>query len=591
MTHRLIDTMLRRQNSEQRIAVLETRHCVVLAGPGSGKTTTLSLAMAQALTRVSEPRGIACITYNNECAGELRSRLSRLGVHASERVFIGTVHSFALSQVIAPYARCVMPELPSGFRVANDAERKAVIREAHAQLDLGPGNPLESWKYAETKRRNVVDRTSSDWRERNPQQGDFIETYENLLHAKGLIDFDDMSLLALRFVREHAWIRNALKAKFPEIFVDEYQDLGHGLNALVESLCFDAGARLFAVGDPDQSMYRFLGAHPALLSALAERHEVQSIQLRFNYRCGHKIIDASLAALGEHREYVGANDAHQGTIDFHPVDDGLDGQAAFIFSKLLPEIEGRGVARNEIAVLYRDAAHGDRLASFAQQEGVLVTRSDNSALIKRNSPLARFIESCARWVAGGWRSRDPRFAELVDDAVPLVYANSARDAERRQIEAELIHFLISAKRNSVVSTHRWLVALKDELIVGWQARARSPFSDWSEVDRLIDLTSPFPSHHADPPLAEFCGMVPNSLRVNLSTLHSAKGREFDAVIIYPMNVDVMPDWRETKKPEELAEARRKFYVGVTRARHELHLVYGRGLASPFVKELYKRTQS
>lgn len=582
--------MLGRQNNEQRLAVLATGHCVVLAGPGSGKTTTLTLAMAEALTRVREPRGIACITYNNECACELRARLAQLGIRANERVFIGTVHSFAMSQVIAPYARCVMPELSNGFGVAGDAERKEVIREAHAQLDLGPGNPLESWRFAEPKRRNVVDRTSSAWRGRNPEQADLIELYESLLHAKGLIDFDDMPLLAVRFVREHPWIRQALRAKFPEIFVDEYQDLGHGLNALVASLCFDGGTRLFAVGDPDQSMYRFLGAQPALLTALAERSDVRTIRLRFNYRCGQKIIDASLAALGEDREYQGPNDTHVGTISFHPVDDGLDGQAQFIFAKLLPEIERRGIARNEIAILYREAGHGDRLAPFAQQSDYLVTRSDNAALIKRNSPLARFVESCARWVAGGWRSGDPRFADLVEDAVLLVLANTSREEERHQIEAELIHFLVSTKGSSTESTHHWLVDLKKSLLAAWQARTRSPFNDWHEVDRLIDLTSPSMSQHADPPLAEFCGMVPNSLRVNLSTFHSAKGREFDAVIIYPMNVDVVPDWREAKRPEELAEARRKFYVGVTRARHELHLVYGRGLASPFVKELYKRAQ-
>jgi DNA helicase-2/ATP-dependent DNA helicase PcrA len=81
-------------NPEQSDAVVEAGHCVVLAGPGSGKTKTLTTAMARALVQdVVDPRGVACITYNNECAIELETRLARLGVNPGDRAFIGTVHA------------------------------------------------------------------------------------------------------------------------------------------------------------------------------------------------------------------------------------------------------------------------------------------------------------------------------------------------------------------------------------------------------------------------------------------------------------------------------------------------------------------
>ena len=103
-------------NPEQAAAVVEKGHCVVLAGPGSGKTKTLTIAMARALIQdVPDPRGVACITYNNDCAIELETRLARLGITPGDRAFIGTVHSFALSQVIGPYARCVPVGLPADF--------------------------------------------------------------------------------------------------------------------------------------------------------------------------------------------------------------------------------------------------------------------------------------------------------------------------------------------------------------------------------------------------------------------------------------------------------------------------------------------
>ena len=109
-----------REDPEQLEAVFERGHCVVLAGPGSGKTKTLTIAMARTLLEdVEEPRGIACITYNNECAIELETRLNGLGITPDNHVSIGTVHSFALTQVLFPYARCVMPELCTDIRVAS----------------------------------------------------------------------------------------------------------------------------------------------------------------------------------------------------------------------------------------------------------------------------------------------------------------------------------------------------------------------------------------------------------------------------------------------------------------------------------------
>jgi DNA helicase-2/ATP-dependent DNA helicase PcrA len=123
------------RNPEQSAAVRETGHCLVLAGPGSGKTKTLTTAMARALVEdVVDPRGVACITYNNECAIELETRLAGLGITSSDRCFIGTVHSFALTQVITPYARCVPGLLPEDFRVASTADRRAAVECAYATV-------------------------------------------------------------------------------------------------------------------------------------------------------------------------------------------------------------------------------------------------------------------------------------------------------------------------------------------------------------------------------------------------------------------------------------------------------------------------
>ncbi len=589
---RLLDAAIEeiRKNPEQLRAVFERGHCVVLAGPGSGKTKTLTIAMARALVEdIQEPRGLACITYNNECAIELETRLSRLGVEPSARVFMGTVHSFALTQVIFPYARCVMPEISTGIRVATPSECRLAVEAAYASVIGGNENPHDRWKFAEAKRRRDVDRSHQDWRGKSEELARFVEAYEAILRSRGLIDFDDMPLLALQIIRNHEWVRRSLRAKYPVLFVDEYQDLGHALHELVLLLCFSAGIRLFAVGDPDQSIYGFLGANPQLLESLTLRAGILPIRLRFNYRCGTSIIHASMAALGEERDYCGPDGAANGTIEFHPVNGDLGAQAEFLFATLLPEIQQNGTPIEEIAVLYRWAKQVEDVAARATDYGVVVVRADNNALVKRSSRLSRLIEACAGWVAGGWQDASPPFRRLAANATSLVFGPLASEQERLEIQTELISFLNSTI-GSDMSTHEWLSAFRREVLSAWRKRARTITEDWEAIDVMIERTDPTKANGSDLPLAHFGGRIKGSGRLNLSTLHSAKGREFDAVIMFAMNDDVIPNRFEMRSKNQLREARRQFYVGVTRARRNLHLVFKNKHHSRFVLELYQRTQ-
>jgi DNA helicase-2/ATP-dependent DNA helicase PcrA len=543
-------------NREQHDAAHVRTHCVVLAGPGSGKTKTLTTAMARTLIQdVLDPRGVACITYNNECAIELETRLAKFGIETGERTFIGTVHSFALTQVIAPYARCIKDGFAGSFSVATVQQTGAAVEIAYNAVFGDDGVPADRWRFAEVKRRRDVNRTLPAWKDNNPELADFIEAYEAELRRNSLIDFDDMPLLAYRIVIEHRWIRDALRARFPVLFVDEYQDLGHALHELVLLLCFEGGIRLFAVGDADQSIYGFTGANPELLQSLTMRADVETIQLKFNYRSGSKIIRASLGALGEERAYCGVEGAPEGELTFCPVVGGHAQQAKHVAEVVLPGLVNRGFRSEQIAVLYRAAWLGDYVATALKEDHVVFVRTDTNALVKRNSLLARFTESCAGWVTGGWRTADPLFDRLLSQALGLVYAGRATESEKQVVSRQLIQFLrrgIDANE----TTHTWLFRLHQELIVPWQQITRNAHQEWNVCSEMLEKTDP--AQERDLPLNVFAGRIEGTGRVTLSTLHSVKGREFDAVIMFGMNNRDFPNWRDNQNAVAMREARRLF---------------------------------
>lgn len=571
-------------NEEQLEAVHASSHCVVLAGPGSGKTKTLTTAMARAVHNdILDPRGVACITYGNECVLELESRLSELGVTNNDRNFIGTIHSFSLTKIITPYAK-FCPELPLGkFRIATAAECSHA-KDAAYQATQNIANTRCDWRLVEKKRKRDVDRSLPEWHGRDPHLASLIEAYEAELRQNNLIDFDDMPIIALHILRRHEWVRNAIRACFPVLFVDEYQDLGHALHELVKLLCFETNIRLFAVGDVDQSIYSFTGANPALLQSLSEQPDIQVVKLNTNYRSGSNIIRASLGALGEERNYRGLDNAPPGHINFIPVAGDLDAQAQHISETVVGDLVGR-YERNKIAILYRDRNLGNRLSNALKIRNIVHTRSDRDALVKRGSRVGVFIENCAIWVTGGWSTANPPYSQLVRQAINLVYNSRVNDDEEHLISSSLMAFL----RGSIDSseyTNAWLLRFQRDIVSVWKESSRNPLTNWDDITEMIRLTDP--SNNGDITLDVFSGRVGQEGCINLSTLHSSKGREFDAVVLYGMNADLLPNRYDQKSNEALREARRLFYVGVTRPRSELSIVYQSHNHSPWVGELYSR---
>jgi len=545
-------------------------NCVVLAGPGSGKTKTLTIKLARMLAEDARPpRGIACITFNNECVRELKRRLDKLGVSESRSVFIGTIHSFCLVNIVKPYGKMAGLDLPEPLVVAGPNEQEKFFDNARETVFGHVGGVSRS--EMDSYRRTYLDRSAPEWRVDEDPAFNVIEAYEQELRSNGFIDFDDMMLLGLQIIEKHEWVRELLKARFPIIVVDEYQDLGLPLHRIVLALCFEAGIRLLAVGDPDQSIYGFTGAQPKLLHELAEMEGVKAVPLRMNYRCGTTIVQASEIVLGlEHGQFDTPDDAPTGTVDFHEFPDGIEEQAEGICNEIIPDALSRGDGRKlgDIAVLYLDRNDGDVIADKAKLANFDFIRIDRNAPY-RKSPLTRWLEDCAAWCAGGWRQGEPRLSSLIQTWMWFSNEFECADSRALELRRQLVRFLWT-HRDTQLTLDAWLQVFDSECLRNTFHRDCELQDEYEALDQLLCACASG-GEIAEFTVATFAGQGGAPTHLNLITLHSAKGREFEVVIMMGMVQGRIP-WTNDSFQRK-SEKRRLFYVGVTRAKHEVHLTY------------------
>jgi DNA helicase-2/ATP-dependent DNA helicase PcrA len=515
---------------------------------------------------VRAPRGIACITYNNQCVRELKKRLGKLGIEEGSRTFIGTVHSFCLREVIIPYAKLAGFNLPDPLKVATPSEQNRIFSEA-VEVVLVNENPQFVRTPFDEFRRTVLDRDSREWTD-NDRYPPLIVKYEQLLKKAGKIDFDGMVLAGLELIKDYVWIRKAIKARFPILVVDEYQDLGIPLHQIVIHLCFEGDIRLFAVGDPDQSIYGFTGARPALLNELAEQGNVEEIRLRLNYRCGKTIIMASTTALAEFRDFESA-EAHEGVVQGYLCHEGFEEQVKLAVEKIVPEALGRRKGRKlgDIGILYLNQHDGGVIAQAVEKAGLEYVRFDQGNPYQR-TPVISWLEDCASWCAGGWKMGEPKLSALLKVWIRF-NPSLSKDSETIICKRELVKFLF-ANRSPSMRLRSWLDAFAYQ---GLYTRIKndSTMADESEALKLLYEASGNSNPLGKYSVANFGGQGGSPDRLNLTTIHSAKGLEYDVVIMVGLEQGRIPYYRVTAHQEK--EARRLFYVAMTRARHEVHLMW------------------
>lgn len=191
------------------------------------------------------------------------------------------------------------------------------------------------------------------------------------------------------------------------------------------------------------------------------------------------------------------------------------------------------------------------------------------------------------WCCGGWRSGTPRLSRVVSEGSRLFHEAMTDEDQRLAFQRDLTAALWD-RREETLGLYEWLTALRDDIIRPRVDQARSLADEFGTLNDFLTRIGSA-GDVDDFPVAEFAGNGSGLDRINLSTLHSAKGREFDVVILFGSEEGRLP--RNNAMENDILEARRLFYVGFTRARHEIHLMYGQNNPSRFVKEVQERLEA
>jgi DNA helicase-2/ATP-dependent DNA helicase PcrA len=199
----------------------------------------------------------------------------------------------------------------------------------------------------------------------------------------------------------------------------------------------------------------------------------------------------------------------------------------------------------------------------------------------------RFLEQCAMWCCGGWTTGTPRLSRVIGEGARIFHEVLDDDDDRLVFQREVTAALWE-RRDAALGLHDWLVDLRDAIIAPRVAVSRSLDDDLATLNTFVDRLGPT-GDVDDMLLGEFAGIGTGLARLNLSSLHSAKGREFDVVVLFGAEEGRIP--RSGAGANEVREARRLFYVGFTRARHEVHLMYGKHIPSRFVTEVRDRIEA
>jgi DNA helicase-2/ATP-dependent DNA helicase PcrA len=542
------DSILAALDADQRAVALATRGPLcVIAGAGTGKTRAITHRIAYAAAiGTMDPQKVLALTFTAKAAGEMRARLRTLGVPT---VAARTIHSAALKQLLYFWPSVFGGRTPdlmttkTGFltEAINRAGLSGSLRATNRELMRDIAAEIEWAKVSQVGPTDYIDEVSKRMQKPRvtPEQMVQVYTaYESIKKQELAIDFEDVLLLCSAMMEEERDVRERVQDQYRYFTIDEYQDISPIQQRLINAWL---GTRtdICVVGDPAQTIYSFAGATPVFLNSFTQRFpEAQVIRLTTGYRSTPEITFAANALLrhGTMGQELVAFNSHGSK----PIVTGYGDEAAEI----------RGVMAEINALLVNG------------------TQPQEIAILARTNAQLKGAEKA-----------------MLAQKIPYQVRNTERFFERREVR----DFLKQVRQASVIPAEGQ----------GWIDELRSlaqPYLTGEAIDGIAALL------HLARELDDDDNFTPKTLRtylrevedrvqqnnpptmpvVTLATLHAAKGLEWERVFLIGASDGQLP-LTNSSGEAVIEEERRLFYVGITRAKADLHISY-RGNPSQFLRE-------
>lgn len=606
--------LLKDLNPAQADAVKTTSGpLLILAGAGSGKTKTLTHRIGYLIANESVwPNEILAVTFTNKAAREMRERLGTLlgqdGTHRGFMPWMGTFHGICVRLLRQDGAAI---GISPNYVIYDEDDRQGLIKQAMKQLSIADKQVKpRAVSGAISNAKNEL-LTPEEFAEtaRYPFQQDVAKIYtlyEKLRKEAGALDFDDLLLETVRLFREQPDVRAKWRAQFKHILIDEYQDTNAAQYAIVKSLVNDS-RNICVVGDDWQSIYSWRGADfTNILNFERDFPGAKIIKLEQNYRSTGAILEAAHNVITKNTQRTDKKlwtaEPAGAPVQVHAVYDEAE-EAYAVAARINAQVSIGARNYGDFAVLYRMNSQSYTL---------------ERALLQHHIPYQ---------IIGGVRFYDRKEIKDVIAYLRLLYQPNDRMSFSRIVNVptrgigatslekflvwqanngmDIISSLVNVEQTSSLTPRaKTALATLGETLRGLQGKlqADQPPTDTIESllastgyrDYILDGTPQAEDREANigsllsdaksfatlPDFLEEVALMSSAdtdshqQKVTLMTIHAAKGLEFPVVFMVGMEEGIFPTTRVYEAgPKELEEERRLCYVGMTRAREELHLSY------------------
>lgn len=613
--------------SQRKAVIWNEGPLLLLAGPGSGKTHTITHHLIHLLNLGIPPETILVITFTKEAALSMQRRFFTT-YHEQVPIQFATFHSF-FYQILRSEKQFQNSTIISTGRkriIMHHILKQSTIIQCEQQEEFD--DSLEKIMSAISYYKNTGDYTAATESLSDGLKEHFsylFRAYRYEMKQHNYIDFDDMLYECLQLLQKNKELRMRWQYRFRYLLIDEFQDINPMQYEIMKLLTVKP-YHIFAVGDDDQSIYGFRGSKPDLMKTFVKEYGAAIYHLERNYRSGKDIVEASEAVINENqnrfaKELISGREELSSKVIVQAYESKTE-QSREVLEAVRHFTEKEGNAGSTLAILFRTNSYMQGMAARLSAEGIPFAMKENCRSIYEH-PIVKDICAYLRLAKEEWSVNDMvrimnkpvRFigrdavAESIglDDVLSFYSLNAGHGksylAERNGI-MKLSAQLNMLRNMSLQTAIRYILKVigyekylqtveqyKDsyEEVLTWlkeDAARYQDFAGWMEAQKRYNLQleeKKTNRNHMDAP-------------IQLMTVHAAKGLEFHTVIIPDCNEKIYPNLRMPEQ-EALEEERRIFYVGMTRAIEKLCLFYVAGTkehpkaVSRFLKPLLKEQKN